>query len=300
MGRLFIFRKRKQNSQKRITRRRIHDKDKKGEIWAAIAAYATVFFLTSDTLLAFPLLMEPSSVFCLPVTAGIAFLYLKAFFPFDRRRILISFVSGILMGLMFILGVRYSVNEVPAPSAFSFLTALLAAALLFSAFISLLLRVCPCTGTYRFSGSRKTGVKTLAALFAVTFAVYAAAFLAVYPGIYSYDASVQVLQFFGDNPVTSHHPILHTLFLCGSLKAGRYCFTAIRPDLPYSLIQITFMAAVITFVLYRMVRRNVPNWLVILSWLFLAANPYMQVLALLTTKDVLFGAFFLLTFDFCD
>ncbi|MCQ4991643.1 hypothetical protein NE599_22115, partial [[Clostridium] symbiosum] len=95
---------------------------KKRVIWDAIAAYATVFFLTSDTLLAFPLLMEPSSVFCLPVTAGIAFLYLKAFFPFDRRRILISFVSGIQMGLMFILGVRYSVNEVPAPSAFGFLT----------------------------------------------------------------------------------------------------------------------------------------------------------------------------------
>ena len=42
-------------------------KIKKRVIWAAIAAYATVFFLTSDTLLAFPLLMEPSSVFCLPV-----------------------------------------------------------------------------------------------------------------------------------------------------------------------------------------------------------------------------------------
>ena len=199
-------------------------KIKRRVIWAAIAAYATVFFLTSDTLLAFPLLMEPSSVFCLPVTAGIAFLYLKAFFPFDRRRILISFVSGILMGLMFILGVRYSVNEVPAPSAFGFLTALLAAALLFSAFISLLLKslslVPARTGS---AAAEKTGVKTLAALFAVTFAVYAAAFLAVYPGIYSYDASVQVLQFFGDNPITSHHPILHTLFLCGSLKAGFAC-----------------------------------------------------------------------------
>lgn len=275
-------------------------KIKRRVIWAAIAAYATVFFLTSDTLLAFPLLMEPSSVFCLPVTAGIAFLYLKAFFPFDRRRILISFVSGILMGLMFILGVRYSVNEVPAPSAFSFLTALLAAALLFSAFISLLLKslslVPARTGS---AAAEKTGVKTLAALFAVTFAVYAAAFLAVYPGIYSYDASVQVLQFFGDNPVTSHHPILHTLFLCGSLKAGEVLFHSYQAGLAlYSLIQITFMAAVITFVLYRMVRRNVPNWLVILSWLFLAANPYMQVLALLTTKDVLFGAFFLMTFDF--
>lgn len=124
-------------------------------------------------------------------------------------------------------------------------------------------------------------------------------FWAVYPGIYSYDASVQVLQFFGDNPVTSHHPILHTLFLCGSLKAGEVLFHSYQAGLAlYSLIQITFMAAVITFVLYRMVRRNVPNWLVILSWLFLAANPYMQVLALLTTKDVLFGAFFLLTFDF--
>ena len=55
-------------------------KIKKESNIGAIAAYATVFFLTSDTPFAFPLLMEPSSVFCLPVTAGIAFLYLKAFF----------------------------------------------------------------------------------------------------------------------------------------------------------------------------------------------------------------------------
>ena len=268
-------------------------------LWSAVLAIATVFFLTSETTLAFPLLMDPASAFCLPVTAGIAFLYLKAFFPFEKRRFILSLISGFLMGLMFILGIRYSLNEIPAPTAFGFLTALSAATLLFSAFTGIFLRMIPFVSKTVGEGGKKPGIKPLALLFLITFAVYMTALLAVYPGVYSYDASVQILQVFGSDPLTSHHPVLHTLFLCGSLKIGEVFFHSYQIGLAlYSLIQITMMAAVFSFVLYRMMRRNAPLWLVLASWLFLAANPYMQVLVLLTTKDVLFSAFFLLAFDF--
>ena len=275
---------------------------KKRILWPVILAIATVYFLTSETTLAFPLLMDPASVFCLPVTAGIAFLYLKAFFPFEKRRLILSLISGLLMGLMFILGIRYSLNEIPAPTAFGFLTALSAATLLFSAFTGIFLRLIPFVSKAEAEtkeSGKKSGIKPLALIFLITFAVYMTALLAVYPGVYSYDASVQILQVFGSDPLTSHHPVLHTLFLCGSLKIGEALFHSYQIGLAlYSLIQITVMAAVFSFVLYRMMRRNAPLWLVLASWLFLAANPYMQVLVLLTTKDVLFSAFFLLAFDF--
>lgn len=273
-------------------------------LWSAVLAFATVFFLASETTLAFPLLMDPASVFCLPVTAGIAFLYLKAFFPVEKRRLTLSLISGFLMGLMFILGIRYSLNEIPAPTAFGFITALLAAVLLFAAFTGILLKMIPSVSKEAVKEAEKKpvikpGLKQFALLFFITFAVYMTALLAVYPGVYSYDASVQILQFFGSDPLTSHHPVLHTLFLCGSLKIGEVFFHSYQIGLAlYSLLQITVMAAVFSFVLYRMMRRNAPLWLVLASWLFLAANPYMQVLVLLTTKDVLFSAFFLLAFDF--
>lgn len=270
-------------------------------LWSAVLAIATVYFLTSKTTLAFPLLMDPASIFCVLVTAGIAFLYLKAFFPFEKRRLFLSLISGLLMGLMFILGVRYSLNEIPAPTAFGFLTALLAATLLFSAFTGLFLQMIPFMSKAEAAGEcgKKSGIKRLALIFLITLAVYMTALLAVYPGVYSYDASVQILQVFGSDPLTSHHPILHTLFLCGSLKMGEILFHSYQIGLAvYSLLQITAMAAVFSFVLYRMMRRNAPLWLLLASWLFWAANPYMQVLVLLTTKDVLFSAFFLLAFDF--
>ena len=48
------------------------------------------------------------------------------------------------------------------------------------------------------------------------------AFLAAYPGIYSYDATPQVLQLFGEEglQLSSHHPLLHTLFFGACLQAG--------------------------------------------------------------------------------
>ena len=82
-------------------------------------------------------------------------------------------------------------------------------------------------------------------------------------------------------------------------EGGEVLFHSYQAGLAlYSLIQITFMALVITFVLYRMVRKKRSKLAGYSLLALLAANPYMQVLALLTTKDVLFGAFFLLTFDF--
>lgn len=270
---------------------------------SAILAWCTVFLLTSNILHPVPLLMEPTSIFYLPATAGIAFLYLKSFFPFDIRRFLVSLLPGLLMGLMFVLGVRYSSEEISVPTAFSFFAALLSAALLFTAFISLfLLNMSVCYCNYRARSGEAgsgNGFRTYAVLLAITFAAYLPAFLAVYPGLYAYDASVQVLQFFGAEPITNHHPILHTLFFCGSLKLGEALFHSYQAGLAlYSLLQIFIVAAAFSLVLYRMRRRNVPGWLILVSWLFLAANPYMQVFVLLTTKDVLFGAFFLLTFDF--
>ena len=60
----------------------------------------------------------------------------------------------------------------------------------------------------------------------LSWCVYLPVFLAVYPGIYSYDASAQLLQFYGKLPLTTHHPLIHTLYLGLCMKiAGRLFHT---------------------------------------------------------------------------
>lgn len=124
-------------------------------------------------------------------------------------------------------------------------------------------------------------------------------FLAVFPGVYSYDASVQVLQFFGGMPVTTHHPVLHTLFLCGCFKLGELLFYSYQAGLAiHSMIQAAVMGAIFTYCIWRMIRNRRPVLLILVSWLFLVANPYIQILTFTTTKDVLFGGALLLAFIF--
>ena len=70
-------------------------------------------------------------------------------------------------------------------------------------------------------------------------------FLAVYPGIYSYDASAQLLQFYGKLPLTTHHPLIHTLYLGLCMKiAGRLFHTYQAGMALYALSQSFFMSAV--------------------------------------------------------
>ncbi|MEG1293917.1 MAG: DUF6020 family protein [Clostridium sp.] len=143
------------------------------------------------------------------------------------------------------------------------------------------------------------GFKTYIFIYLLTGLFFFVTFLAVYPGIYSYDASVQVLQFFGDKPITTHHPLLHTLFLCGCLKAGEILFGSFQAGMAiHSVLQSALLGAVFSYVIWRMIQKKRPVIVVVLSYLFLVVNPYMQIFAFITTKDILFGAAFLMLFLF--
>lgn len=122
------------------------------------------------------------------------------------------------------------------------------------------------------------------------------AFLAVYPGVYSYDATPQVLQLFGDEGLhlSSHHPILHTLFFGACLKAGELLHGSYNTGLAiYSIIQGLLLSLVFAFALLKLKNLKVPMSIIVGSFLFFAINPILQIFAFVTTKDVLFSAVFL-------
>lgn len=278
--------------------------------WLAFAclSFLTCFLLDSGYFLRIPVLTEDFSVVSFESIAWMAavmVIYAYGFSAWELRRVVCSAVCGVLMGLMVLLGIRYSLNERITVSLLRSVLALAAVSLLFTGSVSALFR-----GLERLdpklsnvsnakAAARRRFLLSWFVFFAMTMVVYLPVFLAVYPGIYSYDASIQVMQLYGVHPLTTHHPLLHSLYLYVCFQAGEILFHSYQAGMAmHALSQAVFMAAVFSFVLCRMRRRGAPVWLLVLSWAFLVLNPYVTVFSFVTTKDVVFGAFFLLAFDF--
>ncbi len=226
----------------------------------------------------------------------------------DRRLLVISMVIGILMGLMILLGIRYSTNELIYHTFGEFLIRLSGWSLCmflmiwclyvgFDLLSSTKLEFCEKTDSQSNCSRRIWLIKWLKWML-ISWCIYLPVFLAVYPGIYSYDASEQILQFFGYHPLTTHHPLIHTAYLGLCMKFGGYFFHTYQAGMAlYSLSQSLFMSSVFAFCLCRMEIRRVPKWFRLVSWAFWILNPYLTVFSFVTTKDVIFGAFFMLVFD---
>lgn len=282
--------------------------ERKQGIISAALAFFTCFSLCGGYFLTEPLWGDSVSVMTAFLFAALCVLYKKAFFPIEKRRLLVSLCFGFIMGFMIYLGAGYVRDVMLAASLAGFFAALVSLTLFFAAMVSMLLRALPAIGAVNVDAKarldslaerfdRRCGMKTYLAVFLMTGIFFFLTFLAVYPGIYSYDASVQVLQFFGDKPVTNHHPLLHTLFLCGSLKLGNVLFGSWQAGMViHSILQALIMDAVFSYVIWRMIKEKRPAFLIAFTYLFLVVNPYIRIMVFITTKDVLFGAAFLLAF----
>ena len=151
-------------------------------------------------------------------------------------------------------------------------------------------------GKLRLGRRRPSSRKDVPALiwlksFLLILAAWFPVFLAYYPGLWNYDV-VQVLQVM-DGVYNTHHPLLHTLFV-GSL----YRFGVLRDDpnlglLLHSVIQCTLMAAIFAWARVTVTDRESRRTLGLLTLLFFAFYPVHPILALSTTKDVLFSGLFL-------
>lgn len=119
--------------------------------------------------------------------------------------------------------------------------------------------------------------------------------LAYYPVIMSYDFHMQTLEaLWGPEFFTAHHPLVHTtliwLFRNLGVKIGSYetafaCF---------SLCQQLVVSAVAGYACVMVWRLCGRKWATVLAVCFWGLFPLISVMVMCTTKDVLFGGFFLL------
>lgn len=129
---------------------------------------------------------------------------------------------------------------------------------------------------------------------AVIFLCWIPVFLAYYPSVFAYDAEGQLYQVIAGD-YSTHHPLLHTLFLGAFFRLGGALGSYSLGMAIHSIAQMLLMAVSFGWVLSYLYQRRTPRWLRILLLIFYAVFPANSVLALSTTKDVLFSALVLLS-----
>lgn len=124
-------------------------------------------------------------------------------------------------------------------------------------------------------------------------------FLAYYPSVFAYDAEGQLYQVLAGD-YSTHHPLLHTLFLGAFFRLGIALGSCSAGMAVHSVVQMALMAGAFGWALSFLYQRRVSGRVRALLFLFFALFPANSVLAISTTKDVLFAALVLLyTLSLC-
>ncbi len=127
------------------------------------------------------------------------------------------------------------------------------------------------------------------ALILINFICYFIIILGVYPGFFVYDAQDEVLQVI-TRSFSTHHPLLHVLYLGGIVQAGYKIFGSYNIGI---FIFTAFQALCFSYGNTRMVgfirKSGVPKAGLVITNLFLLFFPTLEMMALCSTKDSIFA-----------
>lgn len=142
-----------------------------------------------------------------------------------------------------------------------------------------------------------SGRKQKVIVYCVILAVWGITYLALFPGVYGYDAPYQILQALGEMEATTYQPILHTFIMGKCVQLGYILFGSYEIGLGiYSFLQMVFLAyAAMKVCMYAYSRTRNFLWL-IGTVLFFVLFPLHGVLAVSSTKDIIFTGIFALIF----
>lgn len=139
-----------------------------------------------------------------------------------------------------------------------------------------------------------SGLQVCLFYMAVILACWLPVFLAYYPSVFAYDAEGQLYQVIA-NDYSTHHPLLHTLFLGAFFRLGGSVLGSYSAGMAlHSVVQMLLMAGAFGYALTYLYRKRTSVYLRIILLVFYALFPVNSILALSTTKDVLFSALVLL------
>ena len=128
-------------------------------------------------------------------------------------------------------------------------------------------------------------------------------YLALFPGTLGYDSPLQLCQYLGTMEMTDHHPVAHTVLLGSVINLGRSLFGSYNAGVAlFTALQGLAVTSVLSYSIYEMRKRSVSLAFCILGILWMAFNPFLQMLSFNCTKDILFGvafSYFVISFYDC-
>ena len=125
--------------------------------------------------------------------------------------------------------------------------------------------------------------------------IYIIMLVLMQPGFFVYDAGDE-LKMVESGIYTTHHPLLHVLFLGKTITWGKSVFGSYNAGIiAYLLIQIALLAIVCREALILLKKLEIRNRLITATGVFFAACPTMIMFALCSSKDALFTAALLMT-----
>lgn len=227
----------------------------------------------------------------------------KAIPLLNKRLALFSGALGLLFSAMLVIGAQVFVTDHAEMASAETWLGILGVELLFTSLAALLLEGLPrwqarMAGLYQnkpwarfFCGDARYFL-VLWALFVIG---YFPAFLAAYPGIYAYDSIYQVRHVMVGGAPYASNPVLHTLYLYGSLQLGQAIFGSYSAGIAfYAITQMLIMAAIFAYACGFVARRGASVPVQVGMILFFLLVPIHGMLAVSSTKDVLHAGFMLL------
>lgn len=222
-----------------------------------------------------------------------------------KRQLVFGCVGGFLYGFMYVYG-AYAHNMLETARTIGELIKLLALAVGYSVFPTMLFttiimslpklreRLNMGMGTDKCYPpiSRKKAAITCLMYIGIVFLFWIPVFLAYYPTLLQYDGVYQ-LQDVIREVHSIWHPLAHTLLMGVFYNFGVSVGSAAFGMALYSMLQMFILSGFMGYTVYVMYRSGAPKWLRITVLLIYAIFPVNSILAITTTKDVLFAAFFL-------
>jgi hypothetical protein len=226
----------------------------------------------------------------------------------DKRKIAVCLPFGLMFALFLTVGADIAANgRLTISAGWPLVTVPLT--ILFAAVLFVLITFAPKL-TDKLGGSRfekfLTGLQVdNSRLFAFTFlfifSAWIPCFLAFYPGMFAYDAPTHIRDVVFDM-MSTHHPIIHTWWLAGCVGIGNLVLGSYNAGLAvYTVVNMAVLASCGAYCLVFLRRLKLPFTFLFLGAAYLAFTPSIALLAISTTKDIIFSALcvylFLFTVD---
>ncbi len=241
-----------------------------------------------------------SSALALVVFAGLWLLMGEALKINDRRLNTAAYIVGLVLSCMWTAGRRLVVSGTLAPWSAAGWLSLIADALIYGAVFGAAIALAyKAALAFSEKAAKKSGLfgrlignGWLAWLFLLI--CWAPVWLAFFPGTYKYDSSTQFYMYM-DECYSANHPLLHTLFVGFFMALGVDAGDVSLGIALHCGLQMLIVSGVLAYSCRWLYKKGVPTGIRAAVLLLFALLPLYPLWSFSMTKDVLFGAFVLLT-----